>query len=54
LVDRFLAWQVPDTVASDTCMSSYLCKGRSGTNIMTADEARQMLYYLLEGIPVNL
>ena len=48
LVDRFLAWPVPASVCSDTCVSDPDYKHpRSGTNLLTADEARQMIEYLL-------
>jgi hypothetical protein len=49
LVDRFLAWQLPATVCSDRCvtMQGY-GHPRYGTNLLTADEARQMIEYLLE------
>ena len=48
LVNKFLAWKLPKTVCSDLCVIynnyPYL---RSGTNLLTADEAKQMLEYLL-------
>ena len=48
LVDRFLAWKLPPTVNSDRCVTdpSYP-HPRTGTNLLTADETRQMLEYLL-------
>lgn len=48
MVDRFLAWPLPDSVCSDTCvtMRPYAFP-RSGTNLLTADEARQMLEYVV-------
>ena len=47
LVDRFLAWPLPQSVCSDTCVSDKNYKfPRSGTNLLTADEARQMFEYL--------
>jgi hypothetical protein len=47
LVNRFLAWQLPTTVCSDTCvtMPNYPHQ-RSGTNLLTANEAKQMIEYL--------
>lgn len=48
LVDRFLAWPLPRSVCSDLCVTD---RGynfpRTGTNLLTQDEARQMLDYLL-------
>jgi hypothetical protein len=54
LVDRFLQWKLPDSVCSDTCVTD---KGyaerfpgtRSGTNLLSAGEARQMIEYVLSG-----
>lgn len=48
MVDRFLAWPLPDSVRSDTCVT--MVGGdlyRSGTNLLTADEARAMFEYVL-------
>lgn len=49
LVDRFLAWPLPKSVCSDTCVTdpSYP-HPRTGTNLLTAAEAEQMLQYVLE------
>ena len=50
MVDRFLAWPLPDSVRSDTCVT--MVGGdqyRSGTNLLTADEARQMFSYVVYG-----
>lgn len=48
LVDRFLAWPLPKTVSSDACVTDKdYPHPRIGTNLLTADEARQMLEYLL-------
>lgn len=51
LVDRFLAWPLPKSVCSDTCVTdpSYP-HPRIGTNLLTAAEAEQMLRYVLEQI----
>lgn len=46
LVDRFLAWPLPDSVCSDPCASKSGYPHRSGTNLLTADEARQMFKHL--------
>jgi hypothetical protein len=47
LVNRFLAWKLPDSVCSDQCANIPGYPNRSGTNLLTADEARQMIEYLL-------
>lgn len=48
LVDRFLAWPLPKTVASDTCVTNpHYSHPRSGTNLLTAEEAQAMLVYVL-------
>lgn len=54
LVDRFLTWKLPPSVCSDTCVSDPTFEkryrgSRSGTNLLTADEARQMFEHLLGG-----
>lgn len=52
LVKRFLQWPLPDSVCSDLCVTdrTYAIRYpglRRGTNLLTADEARQMIEYLL-------
>jgi hypothetical protein len=47
LVDRFLTWPLPESVCSDQCATMRGYPHRSGTNLLTADEARQMIEYLL-------
>ena len=51
-VDRFLAWPLPGSVRSDDCATKQGHPGRTGTTLLTADEARQMLEYVLRPIPV--
>lgn len=47
LVERFLMWQLPKSVCSDLCVTNpKYSYPRSGTNLLTADEARQMVEYL--------
>lgn len=49
LVDRFLAWPLPQSICSDVCATDAAYKfPRSGTNLLNADEARQMVEYLCE------
>jgi hypothetical protein len=51
LVDRFLSWPLPKTVCSDLCVTdSAYPHSRVGTNLLTADEARQMIEYLSQEI----
>lgn len=50
LVDRFLAWPVPAHVRPDGIPGQ---PGRTGTNLLDADVARQMLEHLL-GTPAPL
>jgi len=50
MVDRFLAWPLPDSVCADliaTRQGSY-SPPRVGTNLLTATEARQMLEHVLQ------
>jgi hypothetical protein len=49
MVDKFLSWPLPESVCSDLCVTEHGMKGRIGTNLLTANEARQMLEHLLEG-----
>ena len=47
-VDRFLSWPLPKSVCSDTCVTMNDYKSpRYGTNLLSADEARQMFEYVL-------
>lgn len=43
MVDRFLSWPLPQSVAADLCATdpNYL-HSRTGTNLLTADQAREM------------
>jgi hypothetical protein len=53
MINRFLSWPLPDSVCSDLCVTQRdygKAQGwpkRVGTNLLTADEARQMLEYVL-------
>lgn len=46
LVDRFLAWKLPYSVCADPCATKQQ-DGRTGTNLLSAAEARQMIEHLL-------
>lgn len=52
LVNRFLQWKLPDTVCADMCATDreYAKRfpgTRCGTNLLSANETRQMIQYLL-------
>lgn len=49
LVNRFLGWPLPDSVCSDLCATKAGYPHRSGTNLLTATEAKAMLEYVLVG-----
>ena len=48
MVDRFLSWPLPDSVASDLCVTEAGHPHRSGTSLLTATEAKAMLEHVLE------
>jgi hypothetical protein len=47
LVDRFLSWPLPASVRSDVCVTVASDYPRLGTNLLTAEEAQQMLEHVL-------
>lgn len=49
LVNRFLAWPLPDEVCADSCASVQGYPGRSGTNLLNAHQAKAMLQHVLGG-----
>src|SRR3989442_11525 len=51
LVDAFLAWPLPPSVRSDDCATVQGYPSRIGTNLLTADEARQMFEHVLRILP---
>lgn len=50
LVNKFLAWPLPSDVCADGCATQPGYTNRSGTNLLTADQARQMLAHVLAGV----
>jgi hypothetical protein len=46
MVDRFLRWPLPESVCSDSCVTKQQ-PGRTGINLLTASEAKEMLEYVL-------
>ena len=46
LVNKFLAWPLPSSVCSDLCATKQGYPHRSGTNLLSATETKQMLAYL--------
>lgn len=47
LINRFLSWPLPDSVCADACATRKGSPHRSGTTLLTADEAGQMIDHLL-------
>jgi len=47
LVDRFLAWPLPESLCSDPCASIPGYPHRAGTNLMTAEQAEAMIEYVI-------
>lgn len=47
LVEKFLAWPLPKSVCADMCATRPETLHRSGTNLLTATEAKEMFEYLL-------
>jgi hypothetical protein len=47
MVSRFLSWKLPKSVRPDECALDQNYPHRIGTNLLTADEARQMLEHVL-------
>lgn len=61
MVDRFLGWQLPEYFSPDAGIS-FNKEGRQygkagywpvGTNLFSADQAREMVRYMAEGIPAD-
>lgn len=48
LVDRFLTWPLPEGTCADPCACNPTYPSRTGTNLLTADQARQMLEHVLQ------
>ena len=48
LVDRFLAWPLPKSVCADAIACTQGAPHRTGTNLLTATEAREMFRYVLD------
>lgn len=49
MVSRFLSWPLPDSVCVDGCAKIPGYPLRHGTNLLTADEAKAMLEYVVKG-----
>ena len=47
LVDRFLSWPLPESLCSDPCASMPGYPHRTGTNLMTAEQAEAMIEYVI-------
>ncbi len=49
LVNKFLAWKLPKSVCSDLCVTdNNYPYSRTGTNLLTTTEAKEMIEYLLK------
>jgi len=46
LVDKFLAWPLPNSVCADLCATKQGYPHRSGTTLLNATEAKQMVEHL--------
>lgn len=52
IAEKFLHWNLPESVCVDPCAMTHGQEGRTGTNLLTFDEAKQMLEHLFpDGIP---
>lgn len=47
LVDKFLSWPLPESVCSDLCVTKPGLPNRIGTNLLNAEETRQMLEHVV-------
>lgn len=47
MIERFLTWPLPESVCADLCATQRGRPHRTGTNLLSADEARQMLEHVL-------
>jgi hypothetical protein len=50
LAERFCAAPLPETVCVDACTWTPGCLGRTGTNLLTVEEAKVVLDYVLEPV----
>lgn len=48
MVDRFLAWPLPSNVCADLCATKPNTEHRTGTNLLDAEQAKQMLLHVLK------
>ena len=47
MIDRFLSWPLPESLCSDPCASMPGYPHRTGTNLMTAEQAEAMIEYVI-------
>lgn len=50
LAEKFCRWPLPETVCADLCATKARTEHRTGTNLLSTLEARQMLAYVLDGV----
>lgn len=48
MVQRFLTWPLPASVCADLCATQQGAPHRTGTSLLSASEAREMLEYVLK------
>ena len=48
IVEKFLKWPLPSSVCCDFCATKPGVTYRSGTNLLSATEAKQMFEYILD------
>ena len=53
LVNRFLTWPLPEEVSCDPCVMAIGYPNRTGTNLLTAEQAKQMLGHVLALHPMT-
>lgn len=51
MVNRFLAWKLPDDFGPDGGVSKAPGSQPVGTNLLTATQAEAMVRHMLEGMP---
>ncbi len=50
MVNRFLTWPLPESVCADLCATKQGAPHRSGTNLLSYTEARQMLAHVVREV----
>ena len=56
MVDRFLAWKLPDNFSPDAGVSfdpPVTCPWPTGTNLLDATQVTAMVQHMVSGLPAN-